>query len=216
MFIYNLLLVSIDTSVRKMLTRTQIEIIGYLLGREEPQNIRGIARELGKSYTLVYNNIEDLRKKEIVYKQEIPPAQIIKLNERAPVKIFVKAENKKKETFLQKHKWMEVFLKDVLRSTKNVFFILMVFGSYAKDKTTEKSDLDLLAVVPGRDRIKETETALNRAYTKAKKQAIVVSQQDFREMIKKPGEFNVGNEAKKSHVILYGAEPYWQLIREGG
>jgi len=196
------------------MTGTQIEIIGYLLNREEPQNIRGIARNLKKSYTLVYNNIEDLRKKEIIFKQEIPPAQIIKLNEHAPTSVFIEAENRRKEVFLERHKWVQVFLKDIFSYVKDAFFILIVFGSHAKMKATKKSDLDVLAIVPKKENIKEIETAMKNTYTKVKKHVVVVDQQDFLEMIKKPREFNVGNEVRKNHIVLYGVEQYYNLVRK--
>lgn len=204
-----------NSIIEKMLTKTQIEIIGYLLNREEPQNIRGIARALRKSYTLVYNNIENLRRKEIIYKQEVPPAQIIKLNEYAPVEVFIEAEDKRKEDFLKRYKEMGVFLKDVFSNSENLFFILIVFGSYAKGKTTKKSDMDFLAIVPRKEDIKEIEVKVGKSYTKIKKHLIVVDQQDFLGMIKKPKELNIGNEARKNHIILYGVEQYYQLIKRG-
>jgi len=33
-------------------------------------------------------------------------------------------------------------------------------------------------------------------------------------MLSNPKSFNVGNEAKKNHVILYGAEQYYQMIKK--
>ena len=41
-----------------MLTKTQEQILAFLIGNQEERvTISGIARRLGKSYTLVYNNI---------------------------------------------------------------------------------------------------------------------------------------------------------------
>jgi hypothetical protein len=37
---------------------------------------------------------------------------------------------------------------DLVAKTKTNFFTLLVVGSYAKDKQTEKSDLDIILIVP--------------------------------------------------------------------
>jgi predicted nucleotidyltransferase len=196
------------------ITNTQLDIIGYLINREEPQSIRGIARDLKKSYALVYNNIEDLKRNEIILKENIPPAQIIKLNKYAPVEIFIKAENKRTDFFLDKNGWAKIFVDDVISDCNDVFFVLIIFGSYAKNKATKKSDLDLLAVVQKKEDMGKMEAVLKNTYTLIKKHIIVVDQKIFLEMISKSQEFNVGNEAKKKHIILYGAEQYHQLVKK--
>jgi len=173
------------------ITPTQLKIIGYLLNREEPQSIRGIARDLKKSYALVYNNIEDLRKREIIFKENVPPTQIIKLNQYAPVEVFVEAERKRTNDFLEKNTWANVFIDDVLADFSDVFFVLIIIGSYAEGKATKKSDLDLLAVVHKKEEMEKIEKSLKRAYTNMKKHTIVVDQQMFLEMVNKPQEFNV-------------------------
>ena len=197
-----------------MLTKTQEQILGFLLGNpEEHITIRGIARRLSKSYTLVYNNIANLEKNNIIIKKSVPPAQIIKLNEFAPVEIFVDIELKRKNEFLKKYPWVKVMLEDILLSTKNLFFIILIFGSYAKGAQTAKSDLDLLTIVQNKKDIRDIEDAINRAYTKIKKGLNFVDMNDFKEMIKNPNELNIGNEAKKHHIILYGVEIYYQLLK---
>ena len=55
---------------------------------------------------------------------------------------------------------------------------------------------------------------IKKTYTPIKKHLVVVDQDNFKEMIKKPTEFNVGNEVNKNHLILYGVEQYYQLIRK--
>jgi len=122
-----------------MFTQTQEQIMAFLLGNPEEQfTIRGIARKLGKSYTLTYNNISDLEKKNIIRKKKIPPGRIIILNEFAPIEIFVDIELKRKNEFLKKYLWAQIMLEDILAANKDVFFILLVFGSYATGNNTAK------------------------------------------------------------------------------
>lgn len=197
-----------------MLTKTEEQILVFLLSNpEERLTIRGIAKRLGKSYTLVYNNIADLDKKKIIRKQDVPPGQIISLNEFAPTNIFIEIELKRKKEFLQKYPWIQVMLEDILMYSSNLFFVLLVFGSYAKGTKTAKSDLDLLIIAQNKGYINEIENAIRKAYTKVKKSLNFADINDFEEMIKNPNKLNIGNEAKKFHIVLYGLEEYYQLIK---
>ena len=197
-----------------MMTKTQEQILMWLVKNpQEKATIRGIARKLGKSYALVYNNLLELERKEIIIKQPVPPAQIISLNEHAPLELFVDIEFKIKDNFLQKHSWAKLMLKDVLRNISTPFFILMVFGSYAKGSQDEKSDLDLLMVVNEKKEIKDAEKAMQNIYTKVKKSIHAVDLGNFREMLQNPGKLSIGNEAKKHHILLYGIEEYHQIIK---
>lgn len=212
-----MILVSIDTisSIIKMLTKTQNKILSFLLrNTEEQATIRGIARRLRKSYTLVYNNLANLEKRGLIRKHNVPPAKVITLHEFAPAYFFIDIELKIRKEFLRKNPWVEVMLNDAISSTKNLFFILIVFGSYAKGTQTKKSDIDLLVIIQAKDHMKNIENSINKAYTKVKKNVIIVDVNDFMEMISHPNALNVGNEAKKHHVILYGVEQYYQIIKD--
>lgn len=197
-----------------MMTKTQEQILQLLLSRSEEQfSIRQIARVLKKSYTLVYNNIQILLKQGIANKQELLPAQIISISKKAPVNLLAYIEGKKSEAFLEKHPWLNLYLADVLNATENLFFIMLIFGSYAKETETKNSDIDILILAPAKKDIPVLEKSLHQ-YTKIKKGIIVITAQNFIEMIKNPKTFNVGNEAKKNHIILYGAEQYYQLLKK--
>lgn len=215
-FIYNLIIVSIDTtdSIIKMLTKTQEQILVFLFNNpEERFSIRSIAKRLDKSYTLIYNNIADLYKKKIIKKQSIPPAQIVRLNEFAPIEFFIDIEFKRKRDLLRKYPWIEIMLKDILTDTKNYFFILLVFGSYAKETKIPKSDIDLLIIVQDKKDIRKIENKFHGIYSKVKKGLNFVDINSFKDMIKNTNELNIGNEAKRHHIILYGIEEYYQIIK---
>ncbi|MCX6709026.1 MAG: nucleotidyltransferase domain-containing protein [Candidatus Woesearchaeota archaeon] len=197
-----------------MVTKTQEQILQLLLSQPEKQSsIRQIARTLNKSYTLTYNNLQALFKQGVVEKQELPPAQIISLSEKTPASLLVDIERKRTEAFLEKHPWLKLYLKDVLNAAEKPFFIMLAFGSYAKGTETKSSDLDLLVLAPAKEDIPAVEKALQQ-YTRVKKGIIVIDARNFVEMIKNPKTFNVGNEAKKHHIVLYGAEQYYQLLKK--
>ena len=198
-----------------MLTKTQEQILVYLLGNQEQQlTIRGLAKKLGKSYTLVYNNLTKLEKSKIIKKQSVPPTKIVTLNEFAPADLLVGLELKRKKEFMDKFPWIQIMLDDILDGIKSPFFTLIVFGSYAKKTHTKKSDLDLLVIVENKKSIKEIENAIQNTYTKVKKGLNFVDIDEFKEMIQNPQKFNIGNEARKHHIILHGAEAYYQILNQ--
>lgn len=197
-----------------MPTKTQEQILDFLLGNpEEELAIRGIAKRLGKSYTLVYNNIADLDDKGLIKKRDVPPAQVITLNKFAPTDALIGIEFRRRREFVQKHPWIRVMLEDILRAARGHFFVLLVFGSYAKGTQTPGSDLDLLVIVQDKKDMMEIENSVQNAYTKIKKGLILVDIDDFKGMIRNTDEFNVGNEAKKHHMILHGIEEYYRIIK---
>ena len=198
-----------------MLTKTQEQILTFLTANQEDRlSIRNLAKKLNKSYTLVYNNLLGLEKKDFVRKLSVPPAQIVTLNEFSPVDTLVAIELKRKSEFLEKNIWCKIMLKDLFSAIDNVFFIFIIFGSYAKGKATASSDLDLLVIVNRKEDIKDIEDGIRRIHTKVKKSLIAITAQDFQEMIKNTNELNIGNESRKNHVILHGAENYYQLLRK--
>jgi len=216
-FIYNLKIVSIDTitSIIKMLTKTQNEILKFLLRHQNEQHtIRSIARKLGRSYTLVYNNIADLGGKSIIKKNNVPPAQIVSINDSIPLQILVDIELKIKYEFLKKYPWIELMLNDILSTTENPFFIFIVFGSYARGEQTRRSDIDILVIAQTKDQAEKIKNSCDNLYTKVKKNIVVARISDLIEMTSKPREFNVGNEAIKNHIILQGVEQYYQIVRK--
>lgn len=196
-----------------MLTKTQEDILVFLLkNKDEHNTIRGIAKKLKKSYTLVYNNISKLEKNKIIKKTNVPPAQIVSLNEFAPQELLINIELKIKNNFLNRFTWVKLMLKDLLSNLDNPFFILLVFGSYAKGKQTNRSDIDLLVITPSNEDIKRIESFTHEVYTKVKKSIIVVSIEHFLDMISNTNSFNVGNEARNHHILLHGAEHYYSII----
>ncbi len=189
-----------------MVTRTQEEIIQLLLKTANEQlSISQIAKRLKKSYSLTYNNIKAI--KNILEESDLPPAKIIKISKDAPVDIIIDEERKISQKFLNTNPWIRLYLDDVLKS--ETFFILLAFGSYAKNLETQKSDLDLLFIIPD-----NTQLFQSSHYTKIKKSIIVVKTSEFIDMINNPNKFNVGNEVRMHHIILYGTEQYYNLLRK--
>ena len=93
------------------------------------------------------------------------------------------------------------------------FFILIVFGSYAKNEATKKSDLDIALIVESEQTKKEITPFLE---TIKRRDVIpidyhIFTRIEFLEMLQADSE-NVGKQIFKSNVIYYGYIPYCNMI----
>lgn len=98
-------------------------------------------------------------------------------------------------------------------SKQTNFFILIVFGSYAKNKSTEKSDLDIAVIVESeqtrKDIIPSLETVKRREIKPIDYH--IFTRNEFLEMLKADYE-NVGKQIYKNSLVYYGFIEYLGLI----
>ena len=117
---------------------------------------------------------------------------------------------------LQKRKFPKEILSEVQKkiSKQTDFFILIIFGSYAKNKATEKSDLDLAVIIESEQTKKEV-TPLIETVKRREIKPIdyhIFTRDEFLEMLKAESE-NVGKQIYKNSLIYYGFIEYCNLIR---
>ncbi len=94
------------------------------------------------------------------------------------------------------------------------FFILIVFGSYAKNEATKKSDLDIAVIVES----EHTKMEITPFLETIKRREVlqidyhIFTRVEFLEMLKADFE-NVGKQIFKSNIIYYGYIPYCNMIK---
>ena len=197
-----------------MLTNSKEKQIQWILTHPDDKvTISGLAIGSGTAYPQTYNNVQDLVHQGIFTTERVPPVQIVSIHPEAPLDVLIAVEAKRKQELLEKYTWIELLLKDLLSYTNDYFFIFAVFGSYAKGLETKKSDLDILLIIPSKEACDIFESAMRKIYTPIKKSPIIITSDEFMEMIK-GNKFNVGTEAKKHHVLLYGGEQWYGLVRK--
>ncbi len=100
-------------------------------------------------------------------------------------------------------------LKDTLKSK---LYLLIIFGSYAKKTQTKNSDIDLMFVVPeGKEELFEKDVQRVARSLPLPIHYFVFSEKQFLEMVYAK-ESNVGQEALKNNIILYGIETYYEMV----
>jgi hypothetical protein len=101
--------------------------------------------------------------------------------------------------------------KNILEINTN--FICILFGSQVlKPKST--SDLDLLFVIPREYDFGAFERNIRNKLIAVNADIVIVPESSLHEMWANPQKLNVGNELLKKHIILYGAEHFWNLWRK--
>lgn len=117
---------------------------------------------------------------------------------------------------IQKRKFPKEILSEIQKriSKQTNFFILIVFGSYAKSKATEKSDLDIAVIVESEQTKKEITPFLETIKRREIKPVDyhIFTRNEFIEMLRAESE-NVGKQIYKNSIIYYGFIEYCNLIR---
>ena len=98
------------------------------------------------------------------------------------------------------------------KQSKSSFFILIVFGSYAKEQVRKDSDLDLLVIVPNQKQAEIIEKVISSIarISPIKIHETIITEKSFALMSQKK-ELNVVLEAKDKHILIYGNELYYKL-----
>ncbi|HII88737.1 TPA: nucleotidyltransferase domain-containing protein [Candidatus Woesearchaeota archaeon] len=119
------------------------------------------------------------------------------------------------EKEISKKKFPKEILSGIQKkiSKQTNFFILIVFGSYTKNKATEKSDLDVAVIVESEQTRKEIAPFLETVKRREIKPIDyhIFTRNEFLEMLKTDIE-NVGKQIYKNSIIYYGFIEYYNLI----
>jgi predicted nucleotidyltransferase/predicted transcriptional regulator len=185
------------------------EIIQYLLShKKEEFTIRSIAKETAIEYKAAYTTIQQLIEDDIIQAKKAGQATLCSINHKSFNASIFKAEEARTGTILKNKNIaiMYSYFKDI----KGPFFILLLFGSYAKGIQRKKSDIDLL-LITDQEEIKK-DIMRNIKLMPLDIHLSTFTAKEFLSMLKTT-EFNVGKEAFFNNVILFGIDDYYRLIQ---
>jgi len=186
-------------------------VIRYLIeNKREELNISNISSDLKIDYKNTYAIIKRLEFESLIKIESFGQSSRIKLVSKMHPLIFEAEYDRRKESLKDKN--LAVMLSSFKKSLKSRQYILLLFGSYAKRKQTKNSDIDLMFIVPdGLEEINEKEVHRIARSLPLPIHHLVFSEKQFLEMINAK-EPNVGHEAIKDNIILYGIETYYEMI----
>lgn len=182
------------------------KILKYLIENKEPISIKKTSEDAEIDYKNAYGYVRDLIASGAIVKPigKIVPIQI----NLSPNQELFNVENKRTKEFLEKHSALKL-IKNDLDELNYPFVIVLIFGSYAKNKETKTSDIDLCIICDNEEKKKEFLNKLNLLSLNLDVQEFTTN--EFISMIEKKNK-NLGNEIIKNNIILYGAENYYNLI----
>ena len=179
-----------------------LKIINYL-GKNINVNftMHQLSKLLKIPYASFYRTVQELD--NLLTIREIGKAKIISLNTQKPViksYLTISSYQEKKEYLLN-----QPIIKKIINETKTNEIIIL-FGSYAKHKYTESSDIDLMII--NKEGKKSLSFSKYELLFKKKINPIFITKKEFKAMLKDEEE-NVGKQALKNHIVLNNPESFW-------
>ena len=202
----------------KMLTKEQLKILSVFKKRLFFQltfkQIKEKAKQ--KSNNLIQRAIKEFKRQEKMKTKKIGDVTTYSLN--YDNNLTYSYLNLINDLEIAKNKLLPKEILNTLQwriSRNTQLFILIVFGSYAKSKADEKSDLDIAVIIKSEETKKEI---LPFIETLKRRELInidyhVFTEADFIEMLNEEQE-NVGKQIYKNSIIYYNFISYLNMIRK--
>ncbi len=183
----------------------KLRVINYL-GKHPKKRftMHELSKLLGIPYASFYRTIQTM--KDLLVMETVGRSTTIMLNTQNRIvkaHLIVSSDEEKKE-YLKKNLVIRKIVNDL--STDD---IVVLFGSYAKGKETEKSDIDILII--NNDGKKSLSFSKQELLYKKKINPIFITKKEFTQMLK-GNEENVGTQALKDHIILNNPERFWECV----
>jgi len=195
-----------------MLTKTQIKIMEIFVSKiTEKFSIQQISKIINKPYPLVHRSIKKLIEEKYLIKDK---HKLLSLNYKQNSAELSYTENLRKKNFLKKNKTFALFEKDILENMPFDFFSLIIFGSFIQ-KSSKPRDIDILLIIEDENKLNNAEKVLRNLSSNfsLKFDINIVTNKSAKEMILKRDEPNIFNETLNNHLILFGAENYYKLLK---
>ncbi|MBU0628911.1 MAG: nucleotidyltransferase domain-containing protein, partial [Nanoarchaeota archaeon] len=195
---------------------TENKIIGNLL--REPlksKSLHQIALDTKLMYVTVHKIVPILLKRKIVKQERKGKANLISIDfENAKIDDLSSAILHEKSKLMKKHPQIAILIKDIEEALSGKLYILLLFGSYAKEKEKKGSDVDLLFIISDRKDTEAYKEKINKALklSTLKKDFNIVTTDDFINMLNQ--KYTVGREAFEQGMVLFGIEPYYAMVKE--
>ena len=199
-----------------MLTKEQIRILGVfhagIFAELTFKQIKEQSRQ--KSNNIVQIALKEFQKQNVIKPKTTGDVTAYSLN--FDNNLAISYMNLINQGEVSKRKYPREILAEIQKRLfkQTEFFILLVFGSYAKNKATEKSDLDIAVIIES----EQTKKGIAPVLETIKRREIqsidyhIFTRSEFLEMLKADVE-NVGKQIYKNNLIHYGYTEYCHLIR---
>ncbi len=199
---------------QQILTKEEVKIIElFRTGLFKQYTIREIAKNINKkSYNWVFKAVGKLKELKIIKLEVKGNSNICSINlENNLTLIYLSLLEQAKISEKLPLKNINILLGSIPVS----YFTFIITGSYANEKQTSKSDLDVLVIVENKEDVKKVFVVLkNKGELMIPKAHIFVfSKEEFFKMLLEKEE-NYGKQAFRNNILLFGAENYYLILKE--
>jgi len=196
-----------------VINKTRVKVLQFLL--KNPlldYSIRAISLQIKVNYRLVYQEIMNLKKEDLITIQKKGSGNFCQVNLSGNYALFAYIEELRQQEFQKKHPQIKVILHELNKLT-SVYYTAILFGSYVRGMVRKNSDLDLLFIIPQDVKTDQFEKKIDSILESLSYplDINIISEESFLEMKKESG-LNVVNELLGNHIILKGGEFYYQLL----
>lgn len=193
-----------------MFTKTQAIIMQVFASKiNEKFSIKQVSEILKKPYPLIHRSITLLIKEKFVLKDS---KELLSLNYKENIAETAYIESLRAKQKL-KNKSFSLFVKDVLTNMSSDFFIFLVFGSFVESDSSK--DIDILLILEDRKKISNIEKIIDNTADNFSLNihANVISLNSAYEMLSKRDNLNIMNETLNKHILIFGAENYYRVLK---
>lgn len=188
--------------------KLELRIVDFLARNlERSFTINEIAKALVRYYSFVNRVIGRLANEGIIKITKAGKAHLcsLDLNSEKTFALLSLAEIEKKEHLLKENKKLKLILEDFtgMLKEKNSIITIVLFGSYAKNLATEKSDMDIFLIVKKKFPIEPITKEIYAKYG-VEINALVLTEKEFKAQKGK----EIIREIIKDHYVLYGTEDF--------
>jgi|SRR3989344_2274367 len=194
-----------------MLTKTQFKIMQIFVSKiNEKFSIKRVSENLKKPYPLVHRSIKALIDNKFISKDR---QNFLSLNHKQNHSELAYIESLRKKEFLESNKTITLFINDVMEKINLDLFIFLIFGSHIKKQKSR--DIDILVIIEDKKKVNIIEKILNNIASNftVKFDVNIISVESAYEMLAKRDKINIVNETLDNHLLIFGAENYYRLLK---
>ncbi len=195
------------------LTKSSAKVLQLFAGHiTESFTLREVARKLKMHVSLAHRAAKPLIENNILQQDK---HKHLSLNYKHHHETLAFIEYLRRDDLLNKYKDLNLFAEEVINKIKEDSFILLVFGSIVESQ--KPRDIDILLIVDNISKVDFHEKFLHNIASNydIPFEERVISFESVYEMLAKHNETNIMNELLNKHIILYGAELFYRLIKRG-
>ena len=171
-----------------------------------------------RSRNWVFNALQKFCKKFFIHKIKVNNSYLYKANLRSPGLISFFHPLDFADTHINNAGWSKNIydiLNEIRVSVSKItpFFIMLVFGSYAEKTNKKDSDLDIAIIVESNKKLVQPyiEKVVRKEIIKVDYH--IITKDEFKQMLLREEE-NLGKEVFRKHLIIWGGDQYYELIKE--